>query len=68
MLLALVNIFKIPELKKRILITASLLVVYRLGCFVSTPGIDGAALSKFWIMVGGKIKELFIKLGKKISR
>ncbi|MFC1658490.1 preprotein translocase subunit SecY, partial [Candidatus Omnitrophota bacterium] len=47
MLSALINIFKIPDLKRRLLITAALLIVYRIGCYVSTPGIDGAALSKF---------------------
>ncbi len=52
MLSALVNIFKIPDLKKRIFITAGLLIVYRLGCFVSTPGINGAALSQFFQQIG----------------
>ena len=39
------NVFKIPELKRRVLITAGLLVAYRLGAHVPTPGIDGHALS-----------------------
>ncbi len=34
------NIFKIPELKKRILYTFGLLAVYRVGAFIPTPGID----------------------------
>ncbi|MFH1771378.1 MAG: preprotein translocase subunit SecY [Candidatus Omnitrophota bacterium] len=42
------NIFKIPDLKKKILITLSLLIVYRAGCFIPTPGIDTSALSKFF--------------------
>ena len=46
------NIFKIPDLKKRILITAGLLIVFRIGCYVSTPGIDGAALSQFFQQIG----------------
>ena len=33
---------KIPELRKRVLFTLSMLMVYRLGVFVPTPGIDGA--------------------------
>ena len=42
------NIFKIPELKKRVLVTFGLLMVYRIGCAVPTPGIDADALaSKF---------------------
>lgn len=52
MLSALANTFKIPDLKKRLLITAGLLIVYRLGCYVSTPGIDGAALSQFFQQLG----------------
>jgi len=38
------NITKIPELKKRIIISFLLLAVYRLGCHIPTPGIDAAAL------------------------
>jgi len=32
--------FKIPELRKRILFTLALLAVYRIGCFITTPGVD----------------------------
>jgi preprotein translocase subunit SecY len=52
MLSALVNIFKIPDLKRRILITAGLLLVYRMGCYVPTPGVDGATLSQFFKQIG----------------
>jgi preprotein translocase subunit SecY len=45
---ALVNSFKIPDLKRRILITAALITVYRIGCYVPTPGIDGGALAEFF--------------------
>ena len=38
------NIPKIPELKRRLVITFLLLVVYRIGVHVPTPGIDGMAL------------------------
>lgn len=44
---ALINIFKIPELKKKILFTLFIIVVYRLGAFIPTPGIDGHKLSLF---------------------
>ena len=40
MLSALANSFKIPDLKRRLLITAALIAVYRVGCYVPTPGID----------------------------
>ncbi len=42
------NAFKIPELRKRIIFTALLLVVYRLGAHVTLPGIDDQALEAFF--------------------
>ena len=39
------NVFKIPELKRRVLMTLGLLAAYRLGAHVPTPGIDAAALA-----------------------
>ena len=42
-----VNIFKIPELRRRILFTLSLLAVYRIGVFVTLPGVDRTAMVKF---------------------
>ena len=38
------NIFQVPELKRRILFTAALVVVYRLGEHVPTPGVNLGAL------------------------
>ena len=40
------NIYKIDELRKRILYTLGLLLVYRLGCFVVIPGINPNALGE----------------------
>ena len=42
------NLFKIPDLKRKILITAALIAVYRIGAFIPTPGIDGAKLAQFF--------------------
>ena len=53
------NIPKIPELKKRILFTLFLLVVYRIGCHIPTPGIDGAALANFFSAKEGTLFGLF---------
>ncbi|RLB02612.1 MAG: preprotein translocase subunit SecY [Deltaproteobacteria bacterium] len=47
------NIFKIPELRKRILVTLALLAVYRVGCYIPTPGIDREALASFFQQAGG---------------
>jgi len=48
MLSALLNSFKIPDLKRRLLITGALIIVYRVGCYIPTPGIDAAALAEFF--------------------
>jgi preprotein translocase subunit SecY len=53
------NIFKIEELKNRIFFTLSLLVVYRVGCHIPTPGINGDALSKFLTQKGGAMMNFF---------
>ena len=42
------NIAKIPELKRRVLFTLLLLLVYRLGVHVPTPGINTLALKEFF--------------------
>ena len=39
------SIFKVEELRKRILFTLGLLVVYRIGGHIPTPGIDGSILA-----------------------
>src|SRR2546427_8687513 len=54
-LLSFQNIFKIPELKRRVLVTLGLLAAYRLGAHVPTPGIDAAALAEFFNQVQGTL-------------
>jgi len=39
---------RIPELRRRLLFTAAMLAVYRVGVAVPTPGIDGQALASFF--------------------
>jgi preprotein translocase subunit SecY len=45
---ALANIAKIPELKRRVIFTLLMLLVYRVGVHVPTPGINAAALKDFF--------------------
>ena len=40
------NIFKIPELRKRLLFSLGMLAVYRLGIYVTTPGVDRFVMKK----------------------
>jgi preprotein translocase subunit SecY len=42
------NIFSIPELRRRVLFTLGMLVIYRIGCHVPLPGIDGQVLARFF--------------------
>jgi preprotein translocase subunit SecY len=53
------NIFKIPELKRRILYTLALLVVYRVGVHVPVPGIDSVALAEIFDRAKGTILGIF---------
>lgn len=49
------NMFKVPELRKRILFTLGLLAVYRLGAHVTAPGINKARLEQVWGEVAGTL-------------
>ena len=40
------NAFKTPEIRKRLMYTLLLIVIFRLGCFISVPGVDTIALQK----------------------
>lgn len=53
------NIFKIAELKSRVLFTLGMLAVYRIGAHIPTPGINGEELSKFLTERGGAIMGFF---------
>ena len=48
MLEAFANIVKIPDLRKKILLTLGLIAVYRVGAYIPTPGIDGMKLAQFF--------------------
>lgn len=68
---ALANIAKIPELRRRILFTLMMVAVYRLGIFVTTPGVNrtamrqivrsqGGFLGMFNLFSGGALEQLSI--------
>ena len=48
MLQALINIFKIPELRNKVLFTIAMLAVYRIGFWIPIPGVDQAQLKDFF--------------------
>jgi len=69
---AFANIFKIPELTRRLGWTLGLLAVYRVGIFVTTPGVDrnvmrqivssnsGSFLGMFNMFSGGALEQMSI--------
>jgi len=70
---SILNIGKVPELRKRILFTLALLAVYRVGIFVTTPGVNrvemqnliasggsGSFLGMFNMFSGGALEHLSI--------
>ena len=69
---AFANIFKIPELRSRLLFTLAMLAIYRVGIFITTPGVDrnvmrqimasqsGTFLGMFNLFSGGALEQLSI--------
>jgi preprotein translocase subunit SecY len=53
------NIGRIPELKRRILMTLVLLAVYRVGVHIPTPGIDGSVLASIFEQARGTLLGFF---------
>ena len=41
-----INIFKVPELRNKVLFTLGMLAIYRIGFWVAVPGVDQLAMSK----------------------
>lgn len=69
---AMANIFRIPDLRKRLLFMMAMLAVYRIGAHIPTPGINtdvlsqifdqnqGSALGLFDLFSGGNFRRLTI--------
>ncbi len=62
------NIWRIEELRNRILITLGLLLVYRIGSFIVLPGVDSARLSSDPTGGGGIVEILAIFTGGAFTR
>ncbi len=59
MLKSFINVFHVPELRKKLAFTCSLLLVYRLGGHVPIPGIDRSALAAMMKSFDGTILGLY---------
>ncbi len=56
------NIWKVEELRKRILLTLSLILVYRIGSFIILPGVDYTALVQAQESGGQNMLETLLSL------
>jgi preprotein translocase subunit SecY len=54
----LTNAWRVPELRRRVLFTAMILAVYRLGSWVPVPGVDSEAIEQYFAGQGGTILGL----------
>jgi preprotein translocase subunit SecY len=52
---SLVNAWKIPELRTKLLFTAAMVAIYRFGCYIPVPGIDLNALKEFFAQGGAGV-------------
>src|SRR6266404_2548113 len=58
-LTALANLFRIEDLRKRVLFTLALLAVYRIGAHIPTPGINSAVLDQLFSQAAGTALGIF---------
>ncbi len=49
---SLLNAWKLPDLRKKLLFTAMIIAIYRLGCYIPVPGVDVNAINEMF-NVGG---------------
>ena len=57
------NIFRIPDLRKRVLFMLGILAIYRLGAFIPTPGVDTKMLERMFDSQGGSALGLMNLFG-----
>jgi preprotein translocase subunit SecY len=57
------NIFRIPDLRKRVLFMLGILAIYRLGAWIPTPGVDTAQLARLFDQQGGSALGLMNLFG-----
>src|SRR6185436_14800786 len=69
MLSWLANAWRVPELRRRVLFTAMVLALYRLGSFIPAPGVDSSQISGYFNQQGGTVLGLLnLFSGNALSR
>lgn len=62
------NLFKVQDLRKRVLFTLGMLVIYRIGILIPVPGVDRDALEQIWPQLGGMFGVLDLFSGGNLRR
>ncbi|MGH9756085.1 MAG: preprotein translocase subunit SecY [Blastocatellia bacterium] len=62
------NLFRVPDLRKRVLFTLGMLVIYRTGIHIPVPGVDPDALEQIWSQLGGMFGVLDLFSGGNLRR
>ncbi len=68
MLQGLLNALRIPELRRRLLFTGMMLVLYRLGTHIPVPGVNIAALERLFAQQGNLFNFLDLFVGGALSQ
>ena len=70
MLQTILNSFSVPDIRKKLLFTAAILALYRLGAYIPSPGVDANAIEDGLNNVGGSSILGFLNLfsGGSLSR
>src|SRR5687768_6133926 len=64
----LANAWRVPELRRRLLFTAGVLAVYRLGSWIPAPGVDAEAIDQYLSRTGGIFNLLNLFSGGALSQ
>jgi preprotein translocase subunit SecY len=63
------HLFKVPELKQKILFTLMVLLIYRIGAHITAPGVDYPALQALFPQFGGTLLGVYdMFVGGALSR
>ena len=62
------NALKTPDVRKKLLYTLLLIVIFRLGCYITVPGVDTFALSEAFGEANGMASLIDLISGGAFSR
>src|SRR5436190_7180528 len=64
----LANAWRVPEIRRRLLFTAMILALYRLGSWIPAPGVDSDQIDQYFSRAGGIFNLLNLFSGGALSQ